>query len=470
MSNEHYQLYDEIRLFMLLIRFKAWGEACGLDDPQSRVQELDDPNLRVTVEIAMMRIIELLTNTEKLQGSRSQDSPVMLPSTNSAIQQRIRGFFKGSTRRTDTHTTYSSINTDTREGLGEIIGELSNSVNDVESVTNTSPAIADRQQRNIEQEIESISDISILERLETARSVLSDTVSDAASIRLKRLLGHSDINPSILSHDPSFRTAHTQLPFNQTNSQELECEFQDLAIKTSAENLNSLSLANDTQHTNRNAGELATPVSPQWRANSKTAQYGSKLESIKDVNEALCMKQFSMPANIRALEADIDNSTDWRRRRLLKDLHRTIHDGTEGFSVSPINDSIYHLRACIEGPPDTPYEDGIFWIDMQIPEKYPFAPPKMRFVTRVYHPNIDSRGAICVDFLEPSEWHPVYKLEQVLLSIISLLAHPTTQDVEEPLVPEIAETYLQDYDLYCQNARKYTHLYAMNPEIPEILS
>jgi ubiquitin-protein ligase len=178
-----------------------------------------------------------------------------------------------------------------------------------------------------------------------------------------------------------------------------------------------------------------------------------------------------MPANIRASQEV--NSQDMRiksRNRLLKDFHDFIHHGVEGLSVSPINDNIYHLSACIEGPPDTPYEDGIFWIDIQIPEEYPFYPPKMRFITKVYHPNIDSRGAICVDFLEKGKWYPTYRIQDVLLAITSLLAHPTTEDVEEPLVPEIAETYIKDYEMYCQNARNYTNLYARNLEVPEISS
>jgi hypothetical protein len=255
MSNEQYQLYDEIKLFMLLIRFKAWGQACGLDNPQSRVQELDDPNLRVTVETAMMRIMELLNDTDRLQGRGNQNSSGMLPSTKNAIHQRLRDLFKGSTGRTNAYTNHPSMTDDTRERFSEIVGEMSNSMNEVESITNRTPSIADRQQRNIEREVESISDVSILEQFEASRSVMRDIVSDTASIRLRRLLGQAVINSSILSHDPSFQTAQIQLPVDQPNSQELESEFQDLAINRSAGDLNSLSSANDTQQTNWNAGK-----------------------------------------------------------------------------------------------------------------------------------------------------------------------------------------------------------------------
>lgn len=76
----------------------------------------------------------------------------------------------------------------------------------------------------------------------------------------------------------------------------------------------------------------------------------------------------------------------------------------------PINNSIYEYHAgitimnsCsleITGPEDSPYEDGVFELDLSVTNRYPFEPPKLRFITPIYHPNIDSTGRICLDLLK----------------------------------------------------------------------
>lgn len=57
----------------------------------------------------------------------------------------------------------------------------------------------------------------------------------------------------------------------------------------------------------------------------------------------------------------------------------------------------HHLVGTINGPEGTPYEGGVFDVDILIPKQYPFEPPKMQFITRIWHPNISSQtGAICL--------------------------------------------------------------------------
>ena len=58
------------------------------------------------------------------------------------------------------------------------------------------------------------------------------------------------------------------------------------------------------------------------------------------------------------------------------------------------------LRIEITGPENSPYENGIFELDLSITDRYPFEPPKLRFITPIYHPNIDSTGRICLDLLK----------------------------------------------------------------------
>ena len=92
-------------------------------------------------------------------------------------------------------------------------------------------------------------------------------------------------------------------------------------------------------------------------------------------------------------------------------------DPPAGCSAYPINEQdLFHLRGSIMGPEDSPYAGGVFHLDIRLPENYPFRPPKIRFVTKIYHPNIDLHGRICVDILR-EYWSPVFTVSKVLLSI-----------------------------------------------------
>ena len=87
-------------------------------------------------------------------------------------------------------------------------------------------------------------------------------------------------------------------------------------------------------------------------------------------------------------------------------------------------------QATILGPTDSPFEGGVFFLNIHFPTDYPFKPPKFAFTTRIYHPNINSNGAICLDILR-SQWSPALTVAKVLLSICSLLCDPNPDD---PLV------------------------------------
>ena len=85
--------------------------------------------------------------------------------------------------------------------------------------------------------------------------------------------------------------------------------------------------------------------------------------------------------------------------------------------VELVNESFTELRGEIAGPPDTPYEGGTYVLEIKIPETYPFNPPKVRFITKIWHPNISSvTGAICLDILK-DQWAAAMTLRTVLLSL-----------------------------------------------------
>ncbi|EZA61070.1 Ubiquitin-conjugating enzyme E2-17 kDa [Ooceraea biroi] len=111
----------------------------------------------------------------------------------------------------------------------------------------------------------------------------------------------------------------------------------------------------------------------------------------------------------------------------------------------------------LDANPDSPYQGGVFFLTIHFPTDYPFKPPKVAFTTRIYHPNINSNGSICLDILR-SQWSPALTISKVLLSICSLLCDPNPDD---PLVPEIARIYKTDREKYNELAREWTRKYAM---------
>ena len=127
-----------------------------------------------------------------------------------------------------------------------------------------------------------------------------------------------------------------------------------------------------------------------------------------------------------------------------------------GITIECNNTNIYKWLVTMRGPEKSPYEEGIFKLTIDFPENYPFSPPQVNFVTRIYHCNINNSGGICLDILK-EQWSPALTVNKILLSIISLLNDPNPDD---PLVPEIAEVYLNDIEKYIDNAKRHTNIYA----------
>merc|ERR1712021_289314 len=144
-------------------------------------------------------------------------------------------------------------------------------------------------------------------------------------------------------------------------------------------------------------------------------------------------------------------------KRINKELQDLGRDPPAQCSAGPVGDDLFHWQATIMGPPESPYQGGVFFLTIHFPTDYPFKPPKVAFTTRIYHPNINSNRSICLDILR-SQWSPALTISKVLLSICSLLTDPNPDD---PLVPEIARVYKTDREKYTKLAREWTRKYAM---------
>jgi ubiquitin-conjugating enzyme E2 T len=113
------------------------------------------------------------------------------------------------------------------------------------------------------------------------------------------------------------------------------------------------------------------------------------------------------------------------------------------------------------GEAGTPFEGGEFRLAVDIPERYPFEPPRVRFTTPVYHPNVDSTGRICHDSLKmkpKGAWSPSLNVAGVLASVRQLLREPNPDDA---LMADIAHEYRHSFEVYCARARESTHRHAV---------
>lgn len=143
------------------------------------------------------------------------------------------------------------------------------------------------------------------------------------------------------------------------------------------------------------------------------------------------------------------------QRRLKKEYSDIMNNPIENCSAGFTND-ITKWEATIFGPSDTPYHGGVFKLNLEFSQDYPFKPPTVYFTTPIYHCNINERGGICLDLLK-NNWSPALSVSKLLLSICSLLAEPNPED---PLMPEIARLYKNNRKLHDVNAQNYTNKYA----------
>ena len=130
-------------------------------------------------------------------------------------------------------------------------------------------------------------------------------------------------------------------------------------------------------------------------------------------------------------------------------------DPPTNIKAGPSN-NLYAWKATIAGPNGSPYEGGIFKLKINFGTEYPFKPPKVKFITKIYHCNINSSGDICLDILK-NKWSSALTIPKLLLSIASLLDDPNPYD---PLVPRIAKQLKENRGLHNATSKEWTKKYA----------
>ncbi|XP_068617348.1 ubiquitin-conjugating enzyme E2-22 kDa [Battus philenor] len=149
-----------------------------------------------------------------------------------------------------------------------------------------------------------------------------------------------------------------------------------------------------------------------------------------------------------------------RIKREFKEVMKSEEVAGGVLKLELVNDSWTELKGQIAGPPETPYEGGTFLLEIKVPETYPFNPPKIRFMTKIWHPNVSSvTGAICLDILK-DQWAAALTLRTVLLSIQALLSAAEPNDPQDAVV---AKQYRENLLLFTLTAKHWTNIYAGGP-------
>ncbi|CAI2381165.1 unnamed protein product [Moneuplotes crassus] len=147
---------------------------------------------------------------------------------------------------------------------------------------------------------------------------------------------------------------------------------------------------------------------------------------------------------------------DLSLRRIIKEYNDLQRDPPVGCSAGPDDeDNMYLWKGYLIGPSESPYSGGIFLLEIEFPIQYPFRSPKVKFTTKVYHPEINSKGMVSLDILR-DQWSPALTIPKILESILWLMKNPNADD---PLMPDIAILYKHNRESYNAKAKEWTLKY-----------
>ncbi|XP_014670858.1 PREDICTED: uncharacterized protein LOC106811634 [Priapulus caudatus] len=212
--------------------------------------------------------------------------------------------------------------------------------------------------------------------------------------------------------------------------------------------------AETTQEQWRRHTEARWPLfKPFYRITCWRRLFSKLLESTPCL---LCLEQMSDQVAYQ-LDSPQEESK-WRCNRLRNELKTLKQDPPEGIEATPLDRACCHWQASIMGPRESPYEGGKFHVYLQIPDGYPMRPPVVRFLTKIFHPNISRHGDVGIDSIHHN-WTLALTISKVLISIQSLLTDPYTQVCMER---EIGTLYERDKSAFEETARDWTWKHAMH--------
>lgn len=132
-----------------------------------------------------------------------------------------------------------------------------------------------------------------------------------------------------------------------------------------------------------------------------------------------------------------------------------------GLKVMMLDNNVRYYLMEIDGPLDTPYQGGIFKLEIFYTDEYPNVPPKVRFLNKIYHPNVDGWGRICLDILK-DKWSPIIQMRTLGLSLIALISSP---NLDDPLDAAVAKHFREDPEGAKETAKEWTLKFAKKDNI-----
>ncbi|KAK1828761.1 hypothetical protein QBC39DRAFT_358263 [Podospora conica] len=501
------------QLSLLQIRLKIWGESLGLV-PESRIVKtrpyntlVDHPEVRPSIEQALFHLHRLLTDADVVTNRYSPEEEGTdegQPAVSKGLTVFKNSFdtFKQRIRRNQKEQSTWKVTKWAIRDLGNfkaLITKIKDLIEALEGITIPLGSLLQHEEL-LAYEVSLVSDTDSLRLLAEVSSTPGSSwslrvVCDSSSFRLTPFTnsGYSiagktaDSRVASSCHtapkEPSGtklveRTLHQAMKAATSVRQEAKVGEIPGSVKLeSSQRPPSRQNIPQNQRIMLDIMKDGKFVAPEPSFASGAARHGLSMAQIKTrdgsawANEGLGL----------LLKADTGGSV---ARRVFLELRSIKAAGIPFISARTLGDRMDKILASIEGPPDTPYEGGIFWLQVHYHTAEISQAPVLRFITRVYHPNIDCLGNICADYqawwsdshlkgsmarhhINPAttSWFSTKScLASILTAICGLLASP---NVEDPLVPEIAETYVKDYRRYCEIAASYTRSHAQETEVDE---
>jgi ubiquitin-conjugating enzyme E2 D/E len=476
------------------IRLFAWAKACGFFNESGYDRRLDNPTWTHHVQKQLSSVCLLFMDAKKIikkyeVKERSSNDHQISCANAQFVNDAMTDFIKRISETKSNNGFFGGLSwaVKYKKKFKELLENLEKSIEGLEFVARNLD-LFESERQIVDEEVHTISDTHTLENLVIVRPdevEESDVVSDAATQRLRLLREGSSKHRA---DDETFFTAPTHRDGEQHGHRSVS-----LGIRGASDAENYSSSTSTSQQVQSDlapitridpeallmADSAVTNVPQHQRVMQEVSRQPAKEKAkwaleLDEEGWGKCLVKFQqadleaplrIPSRARASAKRIRNELLAIQKLLTaflaSDLPRTatkyvpISARSIGWDETNIN-----VRATIAGPPQSPYKDGIFHLSYQFNIEHPFKPPLVQFLTRIYHPNIDHEGKICTDILADS-WAPWLVLSQILYSILSIMSDPTCDD---PLVPEIAATYVQDRDLYDENARLYTQNYATDKQ------